>query len=149
MATTGFDQSAVPRGTDSSIFVGEDEAGYGWLFFAGTVLGLAGVMRIVDALWAFHYKGALPDNLKDGVLGSDLKTYGWVWLGIGILLIASSVLVLAHSQFARIVGLVAVLLMTVSAMAWMPYYPIWALTYVAVGMIAIYALAAHGGRIAS
>ncbi len=41
-----------------------DEPGSGWLFFAGTVLGLAGLMRIIDALWAFRYKGALPENLK-------------------------------------------------------------------------------------
>ena len=28
----------------------------------------------------------------------------------------------------------------------MPYYPIWALTYIAVGMFVVYGLAAYGGR---
>ena len=33
-----------------------------------------------------------------------------------------------------------------SAMTWMPYYPIWSLTYVGVAVLALYVLAAHGGR---
>ena len=49
-------------------------------------------MRIVDSIWAFRYNGALPDNLKDGVLGSSLTTYGWIWLVVGILLLVSSFL---------------------------------------------------------
>ena len=55
----------------------DEPAGSGWLFFAGTVLGLAGLMRIVDSIWAFRYNGALPAGLKDGVLGDNLTTYGW------------------------------------------------------------------------
>ena len=39
---------------------GYDSDGDGWLFFAGTILGLAGLMRIFDSIWAFRYKGALP-----------------------------------------------------------------------------------------
>ena len=73
----------------------------------------------------------LPDNLQDGTLGDNLTTYGWVWLGVGILLIVSSFLVLTRSQFARWIGLIAAGIMGLSAMTWMPYYPIWALTYVA------------------
>jgi hypothetical protein len=28
----------------------------------------------------------------------------------------------------------------------MPYYPVWALTYVLIGVLVVYGLAAHGGR---
>jgi hypothetical protein len=78
--------------------------GTGWLFFAGTILGLAGIMRIIDSIWAFGYKGALPDGLRDGVLGSNLKHYAWAWLIVGIVLVISSFLILMRSQFARWVG---------------------------------------------
>jgi hypothetical protein len=30
-------------------------------------------------------------------------------------------------------------------MAWMPYYPVWALTYVVLAVLVIYGLAVHGG----
>jgi len=124
----------------------EEDKGFGWLFFAGTVLGLAGLMRIVDSIWAFRYKGALPENLQDGVFGDNLKTYGWVWLIVGVLLIISSFMLLTRSQFARWIGLIMAAIMALSAMTWMPYYPIWAFTYVGIAVLVFYGLAAHGGR---
>jgi hypothetical protein len=123
-----------------------EEAGYGWLFFAGTVLGLAGLMRIVDAIWAFRYNGQLPDGLQDGVLGDNLTTYGWVWLIVGAILIIASFAILSRSQIARWIGLFAAAVAAISAMTWMPYYPIWALTYVGIAVFVFYALAKYGGR---
>jgi len=124
----------------------EPVAGAGWLFFAGTLLGLAGLMRVIDSIWAFSYKGALPDNLQNGVLGSNLKNYAWVWLGVGVLLLICSFLVLVRSQFARWVGIIGAGIGTVSAIAWMPYYPVWSLVYIGMGVGVIYALSVYGGR---
>jgi len=140
--------SSTPTSTqgDQLILYPEEKAGTGWLFFAGTVLGLAGLMRLVDSFWAFRYHGALPDGLQNAVLGDNLKTYGWVWLGVGIVLIAASVLILVGSQIGRWVGYAAATIGGLSAMTWMPYYPIWSLTYVAVAVMVFYALARYGGR---
>ncbi|MFI5040526.1 MAG: hypothetical protein ACHQNA_01535 [Acidimicrobiales bacterium] len=141
---------ASPSVTPDTVEVYEDtEKGFGWMFFAGTILGLAGFMRMLDAFWAFGYHGALPESLKDGVLGSSLHTYGWTWLIVGVILIVSSFLVLVRSQFARWVGLIAAAIGGLSAMTWMPYYPVWSLTYVGMAVLVFYALAAHGGREAS
>ena len=131
---------------NQSVVYADEAAGTGWLFFAGTILGLAGVMRIIDSIWAFSYNGALPQGLKDGVLGSNLNNYAWTWLIVGIVLIISSALVLTGSQFARWVGLFAAAIGALSAMTWMPYYPVWSLTYVALAVMTFYALARYGGR---
>jgi len=122
------------------------DAGFGWLVFAGTILGLAGIMRIIDAIWAFRYNGALPENLQDGVLGSDLKNYGWTWLIVGIILLIASGLLLVRSQIARWVGYIAAAIGGISAVTWMPYYPIWSLMYVGLAVIVFYALIRYGGR---
>ncbi len=124
----------------------DDEPISGWMFFAGSVLGLAGLMRLLDSFWAFRYEGALPDELKDGLLGDKLNTYAWVWLIVAVLLIVSSWLLLYRSQLARWVGFVAATIGALSAMTWMPYYPIWSMTYVAMFVFTFYALAVHGGR---
>ncbi|HEY3834847.1 MAG TPA: hypothetical protein VGO03_21340 [Acidimicrobiia bacterium] len=124
----------------------DTDEGLGWLFFAATMLGIAGIMRIMDAIWAFHYHGALPDGLRDGTFGSDLKNYAWIWLGVGVVLIASSFLVMVRSQFARFVGFFAAAIAAITAVTWMPYYPIWALLYIGLAVLVFYALAAHGGR---
>lgn len=121
----------------------------GWLFFAGTILGLAGAMRILDAIWAFGYNGNLPDGLQDGILGSNLTTYAWTWLVVGVILIVASILVLSRNQLARWFGIIAAALAALSAMAWMPYYPIWSIVYIGGAVLVFYALLAHGGRQAS
>jgi hypothetical protein len=123
-----------------------ENRGSGWLVLAGTVLGLAGLMRIIDAIWAFRYNGQLPDNLQDGVLGDNLTSYAWTWLIVGIILVVCSFLILARSQIARWVGYVAAVILGLSAMTWMPYYPIWSLAYVGIAVLTFYALARYGGR---
>ena len=124
-----------------------DEEGSGWLIFAGTMLGLAGIMRIIDAFWAFGYHGSLPENLQDGVLGSDLKNYGWLWLFVGIIMLVSSFFVLVRLQLARWIGFIAAAIGGLSAMTWMPYYPVWSLVYIALAVLVFYALARYGGRL--
>jgi hypothetical protein len=145
-ATSGRNRTVSAAQDDQLMTYPNEERGVGWLFFAGTVLGFAGLMRIIDSIWAFSYKGALPDNLKNGVLGSNLKNYAWTWLIVGIVLILSSFAVLARSQFARWIGLIAAMVGGVSAVTWMPYYPVWSLTYIGLAVLVFYALARYGGR---
>jgi hypothetical protein len=120
--------------------------GGGWIIFAGVVLAVAGIMRIFDAIWAFSYSGPLPQNFQDALFGHSLDTYGWIYLIVGILLIATSFLVLNGSQVGRWVGIAAGAIATISAVWWIPYYPVWALAYIFLGILVIYALAAYGGE---
>jgi hypothetical protein len=114
--------------------------------FAAIVLGVAGIMRIFDAIWAFSYHGVLPENLQGAIFGHSLKTYGWVYLVVAAVLIVCAFLVLSGSQVGRWVGITAGAIGSISAIWWMPYYPIWSLTYVFIGALVIYALAAYGGK---
>ncbi len=146
MTATSTNASVSPRAPEKREVSREEDRGSGWLFFAGTILGLAGLMRILDSIWAFRYHGALPDNLQNGVLGSNLHNYAWAWLIVGVVLLASSFFVLTRSQFARWIGFIAATVGALSAMTWMPYYPIWSLTYVGVAVLTFYALARYGGH---
>jgi hypothetical protein len=149
MATTsGRDRVTSATQSDQLMVYPEEERGGGWLFFAGTVLGLAGIMRIIDAIWAFTYKGALPDGqtLHDGILGDNLKTYAWTWLIVGAILLIASLMVMTRSQFARWIGIFAAAIAGISAMAWMPYYPVWSLVYIGLAVAVFYALTVYGGR---
>ena len=123
----------------------------GWLTFSAVVLILAGIMRIIDAIWAFRYHGALPGGLNGALLGHSLQTYGWMWLIVGIILIAAGALVLGPSdqpsaEVSRWVGIVAAGLGAISAIFVMPYFPVWSLIYIAVAVMVIYGLSAHYGE---
>src|SRR3954465_9831043 len=118
----------------------------GWVAFAAIALTVGGVMRIFDAIWAFRYNGALPQNLEEAIFGRSLTTYGWIYLVVAAVLIVSSVALFAGSQMARWLGVTAGAIGSVSAIWWMPYYPIWSMTYIFLGALVVYALVAHGGR---
>ncbi len=120
--------------------------GVGWMFFAGTIMGIAGISRIFDGVWAFRYDGALPENLDGAILGTELSTYGWVYIIVGLLLFLGSFAVIMRNQFARWIGIIAGAILAISALWQMPFYPVWSLTYVLLGVLVVYGLAAHGGR---
>jgi len=120
----------------------------GWLTFSAVVLIIAGIMRVIDAIWAFGYHGAVPDGLQGALLGHSLATYGWVWLITGIILIAAGALVLgpsdrASAEVSRWIGIIAAGLGAISAIFVMPYYPVWALIYIIIAIMVIYGLSAH------
>jgi hypothetical protein len=119
----------------------------GWLTFSGIVLIVGGVMRIFDAIWAFMYKGTVVDGLTNAIFGHTLKTYGWIWLIVGVLLIFAGLLILGgpstFGDVARWFGVAMAAIEAITAMSWMAYYPIWAITYVLIGVLVIYGLVAH------
>ncbi len=108
--------------------------------FAGIILMTAGIMRLFDSIWAFSYSGVVPNNLQNALLGHSLTTYGWVWLFIAIVLSVCGIAVMLRSQFARWLGIIGGAIGTISAIWWMPYYPVWSLVYIAMGLLVIYAL---------
>lgn len=65
---------------------------------------------------------------------------------MAIVLIVCAALVFTGSEVGRWLGITAAAIGCISAIWWMPYYPIWSLTYIAIGALVIYALAAYGGR---
>jgi hypothetical protein len=120
----------------------------GWLTFSAVVLALAGIMRLIDGIWAIGYHGAIPDNLQGALLGHSLATYGWIWLVTGVILIAAGVLVLGPSdrpgaEVSRWIGIIAAGLDAIAAIFVIPYYPVWSLIDIAIAVMVIYGLSAH------
>jgi hypothetical protein len=122
-----------------------DQRGEGWVLFAGIMLGLGGIMKIFDGIWAFSYHGTLPYNLESAVFGHSLKTYGWIDFIVAAILIISGFAVVAGSGVARWIGIIAAAIAGISAIYWMPFYPVWAFVYIFLAFLIIYALAVYGG----
>jgi len=139
MSTT---HAAVPTSRDYTTDAGPN----GWVVMSAIILGIAGVMRIFDAIWAFQAHGQVSRNIEDAIFGHSLKTYGWIYLVVAAILILASIAVYMRSQAARWFGVVAAALGAISAIWWMPYYPVWGLTYIFLAALVVYGLSVHGGR---
>jgi hypothetical protein len=117
----------------------------GWLSFAAALLVVSGIFKILDALWAFKYDDDVSDEVQTVLFENDLASWGWVWLGVGIILILAGFAVVSGSQWARWVGIVAASLAAISFLPWIYYQPLWTILSVTLAVLVIYALAAYGG----
>jgi hypothetical protein len=129
------------------------EAGGALRLFAGIVLMVAGVMRLFDAIWAFRYNGSLTGGLQKALLGSTLSTYGWLWLIVAIVVFLSGLIIVSQAmmkktvgQAARWIGVATGAIIAITAIWWIPYFPVWSLVYIGIGVLVIYALVAFGQR---
>jgi hypothetical protein len=104
-------------------------------------------MRILDGIWAVGYNGPVVDDLHDAVFGHSLTTYAWIWLLVGIVLIASGFLVASNTPLAtrvrRWIGIVVAGIAAITAATWMAYYPVWSLSYIGLSVLVICGLAVH------
>jgi hypothetical protein len=125
----------------------EEDSGYGWVMFAGTMLALLATLNFIDGVAAVSNSTFFTQNAKYVI--SDLNTWGWVLIGMSVLQAG-----LAFGIWARVKGLrwFGVAIAGVNAVAQlmiMPAYPFWALCLFTLNILVIYGLIAHGARPAS
>jgi hypothetical protein len=77
---------------------------------------------------------------------ANLKTWGWITLILAVLQVLAGIGVLAGNQLARWFGVVLVGLNAIDQMLYLPAYPFWSLTIIAVDVVALYGLCAYGSR---
>jgi hypothetical protein len=124
-----------------------EEEGAGWLLFAGTMLGLAGLLSMIDGIVALSKSSFYVADAR--YVFSDLHTWGWIVLAVGVVEICASLAVLARSQWARWFGIVVASLGALAQFAFMQSYPFWSITVLTFCILTVYGLAAHGGRLES
>jgi len=120
--------------------------GTGSLAFAAALLVVAGVFKILDALWAFKYDDDIAEEVQTVLFERDPAAWGWLWLAVGTLLILAGFAVVSGAQWARWVGVIAAAAAAVVGYMWIFVQPIWGVVNVALAVIVIYALVMYGGR---
>lgn len=118
--------------------------GYGWLVFAASMLGLAGILSIIDGVVALSKSKFYATSAT--YVFSDLRTWGWITLALGVVLILAATGVMSGSSFARWFGIFAAGLNAIGVFAFMQAYPFWSLIVFALDVLVIYALARYGGK---
>jgi hypothetical protein len=132
-STTGGSYSAA----------GSKPQGYGWLLYASVILGLVGTFNVIDGIVALSKSKFFVADAT--YIFSDLRTWGWIVLVIGILQIVAAWTIVNGSSFGRWFGIATASLNAVAQLGFLHAYPIWALSAFAMDLLVIYALAVYGG----
>ena len=118
--------------------------GYWMVVFAASLLGVAGIFNLIDGIAAVARSHVFVANAHY-VIG-DLRTWGWVTLILGVLQLLAMLGVLVGNQVARWFGVAVIGLNAIAQMFFIPAYPFWSLMIVAVDVVALWGLCAHGSR---
>jgi hypothetical protein len=117
----------------------------GWISFAGTMLGLIGMLNIFQGVVALISDERVVVVSENLVIG-NLTSWGWTTLLSGVLLIAIGMGLYGGRTWARIAAIVVVLLHATSQIAWLGAYPIWALLMISLDTVVLVALTAGWAR---
>ena len=117
--------------------------GGGLLLFAVAMMALAGTWAVIEGIAAIADSRIYTDNAV--FIFSSLKTWGWIVLLLGILLLFAAFTVFNGSQFARWFGILAAGLNAMGQLFFIQAYPLWSTAMFAADLIIIYALAVYAG----
>ena len=121
-----------------------EDRGYGLVLFASVVLLVLGAFNLMYGIAAIAKSHVFVADAH--YVFGNLRSWGWITLIIGILQLLAGLGVLSGNQWARWFGVVVVGLNAIDQMFFIPAYPFWSLTIIAVDMIALYGLCVYGSR---
>jgi hypothetical protein len=118
----------------------------GWIGFAGVMMMLGGTIN------AFYGLVALVNDqwvvwANRGAMYFDLTTWGWILLGSGIVVFLAGLGVLTGNVAARAIGVLIASLSLIANFFFIPAYPFWAISVMAIDAVVIWALTAHGHEV--
>ena len=122
----------------------EPSAWAGWVVFAGAMLILLGIFQVIQGLVAVFDDGFYLVRPSGLVVDVNYNTWGWTHVLIGIVGVLAGLGLLAGNMVARVVGVIVAMVSAVVNMAFVAAYPVWSLMLIALDVIVIYAIIAHG-----
>ena len=111
----------------------------GLTVFAGLMMLMIGVFQFFEGLAA-----VVNDQFfvvtEDYTFNIDTTAWGWIHLIFGVVLALIGIAVVAGQTWGRLLGIVVVGLSMVSNFLFIPYYPLWSIVMIALGVAVIWAL---------
>jgi len=123
---------------------GRGAEGVGLVLFAAVMLLVTSFFNLIDGIAAIANSHVFVANAHY-VIG-DLRVWGWTALILSILQLLAGLGVLAGNQVARWAGVGLVALNLIAQMFFIPAYPFWSLTIIAVDVVALWGLCVYGSR---
>jgi hypothetical protein len=118
--------------------------GYGLVLFASILLVIVGIFNAIQGIAAIANSHVFVANAH--YVFANLRAWGWITLILGVLQLLAAAGVLAGNQLARWFAVAVIGLNAIDQMFFIPAYPFWSLTIIAMDVVALWGLLAHGSR---
>jgi hypothetical protein len=124
---------------------GEDPSGWaaGFTVFAAVMMIMVGIWQALAGLVAI-FENEFYVAARNYLFEADVTTWGWIHLVVGLVVAFAGWGLLSGQTWARIVGITLAALSAIANFLFIPYSPLWSMLIIAVNVLVIWALAAHG-----
>jgi hypothetical protein len=119
-----------------------------WVFLAGILLVLLAALHVCTGLVALFRPEILSGSRADLLLPVGLTTLAWIYILLGALAAAAGVGLFRGFRWARATAILLACVAILVNFAFVGAYPVWSITAIALAVIVIYAVAAHGAEMA-
>jgi len=111
----------------------------GLSLFAAVLMLSLGILQILEGIAAI-----VNDNIfvrtPDYTFAIDVTAWGWIHLIFGVILVLVGVGVMRNAVWARVIGVVFVSLSMFANFLFIPFYPIWSIVLIGLGVAVIWGL---------
>ena len=116
----------------------------GWTGFAALLVVIVGAMDFFVGLIAVIRKQYFVVTANQ-VIVFDTRTWGWITMLIGIVILLVGFGLAGGAGWARWTAIVLIIVNLIEQLAWLgsSSYPLWTLTVIALGILALYGLTAR------
>ncbi len=123
----------------------EAERGSGWVGFAGVMIMIAGFLNVVYGIAAIDNSAFFAEGSRY-VIFSDLNTWGWIHLIIGIVQLFAAFSIWNRHTFGRLIGVASASVSMVAILFFINANPLGAFAIFIIDLLVIYGLVAYGGQ---
>jgi hypothetical protein len=117
----------------------------GWVYFAGMMMLILGGLQAINGLVGIFHSGFYVAGPQGWVV-FDYKTWGWINLIYGLIVMAAGAAVTSGRMWARVVASLLVVVNALANIAYLPAYPIWSIIGLVIDGLVLYALTVHGAE---
>jgi hypothetical protein len=122
--------------------------GLGWKLFAGIMILIGGTFNVLDGLVGVTDAHQVENTLnRELPLTDNVKTWSWVVLIVGIIMIIAGFLIFVGNTFGRVVGVFVASVNAILQLGYLAHFPLWSFTMIVVDILVIWALVVHGGKL--
>lgn len=127
----------------------QQETGWvGWLTFASVMMLILSAFHLIDGLVALFNDQYFAVQSSGLVVSVDYTAWGWVQLGLGVLIGAAALSLLSGHMYGRIIGIIIATISAVVNLAFLAAYPVWGVMMITMDVLVIYAIVVHGRELA-
>lgn len=115
----------------------------GYTLFATCLLAMVGLVHVFQGIVALFQHDVYVVGQK-WAFQLNTTAWGWIHLLIGLALIGVAYLLTRGNVFGRTIAVILAIVSVLADFLWLPYYPVWGVVSIALGIAVIWALTVHG-----